>query len=980
MFRRIAPFPSVRGRRLVTNLPRLGMVLLALAGAAAAGPVATERHYLSGRGPDDAVEWDFKVSEGRRSGEWTKIRVPSVWEQQGFGTYNYGIRYYGKPNPPGIAREQGIYRHRFRVPREWQQRRVRLVFEGAMTDTHVRLNGISMGPAHQGGFYRFSHEITQWLVFGGENHLEITVDKESANSSVNLAERRADYWNFGGIFRPVWLEVLPARFIDRVAVDADADGSFLAEVHLGDAAAGAGTRVTAQVFDAAGAPAGEAFHAEVAPGSDRAVLRSTVRSPQRWTAETPTLYEARFTLHPAGDGGDIDSHQVTQRFGFRTFEVRAGEGLFLNGRRILLKGINRHSFRPETGRSLSREDNYEDARLLKELNLNAVRLSHYPPDPAFLDACDELGLYVINELGGWHGAYDTGVGRPLVRAMVTRDVNHPSILFWANGNEGGWNPELDPEFARWDPQRRPVLHPQQDHDGVETMHYRSYGETQEYLRGHDIYLPTEFLHGLYDGGHGAGLWDYWEMMRQHPRAGGGFLWVLADEGLVRTDQGGRIDTVGNYGADGIVGPHHEKEGSFFTVREIWSPVQVSLPGADGRVFQLPPDFDGALEVENRFDFTSLEQCRFRWELARFPGPETTKPGHQTLAAGELAGLAVAPGERGRLQLPLDGAWRDADALYVTAIDHLGAALWTWSWSRQPAGTVTEASARPAPGSAAPRVTETTDAWLIQAGEVEWRFSKSTGELAGVRRAGGPLSLGAGPRFIAARRGDRSVDGWIDAEAAKGADRVYRDISPESRLRELSVRADGAAARVQARYDGALRTTEWVLRGDGRAQLDYTYQYDGVVELMGVHFAYPEEQMREVRWLGRGPYRVWQNRRHGTVLDVWSNPYVDPVPGESFLYPEFKGYFEAWHWATFLTSEGRFTLTNRTPGSFLGLYTPRDGRDALLYTLPATGLGVFDVIPAVRNKVNATDLIGPSSLPQRVSGLRRGSLEIDLRER
>ena len=113
----------------------------------------------------------LQISDGRRSGEWTKIRVPSVWEQQGFGTYNYGIRYYGKPNPPAIAREQGIYRHSFEVPAEWQHRRVRIVFEGSMTDTHVRLNGISMGPAHQGGFYRFSHDITQWLKFGGTNQL-----------------------------------------------------------------------------------------------------------------------------------------------------------------------------------------------------------------------------------------------------------------------------------------------------------------------------------------------------------------------------------------------------------------------------------------------------------------------------------------------------------------------------------------------------------------------------------------------------------------------------------------------------------------------------------------------------------------------------------------------------------------------------------------------------------------------------------------
>jgi hypothetical protein len=1058
-------------------------ILFALGGAAVGGaqPLETEIRFLSGRGPEDAVEWEFMVSDGRRAGERTKIRVPSVWEQEGFGTYNYGIRYYGKSNPPGIAREQGKYWHAFEVPAEWQHRRVKIVFEGAMTDTHVRLNGISMGPPHQGGFYRFSHEITQWLKFGGTNQLEITVDKESANESVNMAERRADYWNFGGIFRPVWLEVLPAQFIERVAIDARADGEFRADVYFGDAVAGDRiARVTGQILDATDAAVGEAFAAEVAPGTDRVTLRTRIDSPRTWTAETPHLYRVRVTLSLGESGATVGAagaasageragdrspalaanagrhgrdargtaahgqdahatgepvHVVTERFGFRTFEVREGEGVFLNGRRILLKGINRHSFRPETGRTLSRKNNYDDVRLIKAMNMNAVRLSHYPADPAFLEACDELGLYVLNELGGWHGAYDAGAGRPLVRSLVTRDVNHPCVIFWDNGNEGGWNPELDGEFHRWDPQKRPVLHPQKKFSGVETMHYRSYGEVQEYLRGREIYLPTEFLHGLYDGGHGAGLWDYWEMMRRHPRSGGGFLWVLADEGIMRTDQSGRIDTAGNYGADGIVGPHHEKEGSFWAVKEIWSPVQVwvkegNQPGsttpatdADRRIVAgvadpgmgrraaksgtaqsgtgvlpvgsersmgilpmgsdnigvspmllharttLSPDFDGTLGVENRYDFLSLDACRFTWALARFPLPDDRRAGQSVTASGEVRGPAVAPHDAGELRLPLPSNWREADVLYVTAQAPNGDEVWTWSWSCRTDTT-------DVPGSHERErvdIRENSADWRITAGSLELRFDKGTGELAGARRGSQTLSLGRGPRFIAARRGDRSLDGWVAENASKGGDRVYRDVASESALTALRVRADGEDAVVEADYFGPLRQTRWRITPSGVVQLDYAYGYDGVVELLGVHFAYPEDQMRSIRWLGRGPYRVWQNRLHGTRLGVWENNYNDSIPAESFVYPEFKGYFADWRWATFHTSAGVMTFVNRTPGSYLGVLTPRDGRDALLFTLPETGIGVFDVIPAIRNKVNATDLIGPSSQPQRVSGERRGRL-------
>ena len=939
-----------------------------LAGLAATGPVnlagavepTTDRVYLSGRGSDDAVEWEFFCSEGRRSGEWATIPVPSCWELQGFGTYQYGIGYYGKPRSPGIAREQGKYRHAFNVPAEWSGKRVQIVFEGVMTDAAVTVNGASAGPKHQGGFYRFRNDITDLLKYGAENVLEVTVDKESADDSVNLAERRADYWNFGGIFRPVFLEVRPARFIARTAIDAQADGHFRADIFLGNAAAPQ-TEVVAQIVDAAGQAVGKEFSAGTRAGDDRVTVATRIDGPRHWTAETPALYLVRFMLREKGEV----RHIVTERFGFRTFEVRASDGLYLNGRRILLKGVNRHSFWPETGRTLSRERNYADVRLMKELNLNAVRMSHYPPDPEFLDACDELGLYVLDELGGWHGRYDEGVGRKLVAGLVQRDVNHPSIIFWDNGNEGGWNVALDGEFARWDPQQRPVLHPQQTLSGIDTMHYRSYGETQEYLRQPEIFMPTEFLHGLYDGGHGAGLWDYWEMTRNHPRAGGAFLWVFADEGVVRTDQGGRVDNVGNYGADGLVGPHHQREGSFYTVRQIWSPVQITI--AD-----LPKDFAGELPVENRYDFTSLDQCSFAWELARFPEPidPSAATGHEKIASGEMRGPAIAPQSAGGLRLPLPAKWRDANALYLTAKGPDGAALWTWAWNWAP---VTPAPAPTAGAKDAVALRESGGNTVVTSGTLEMRFAPATGRLIDVSVAGRAIPFGNGPRFIAARRGDRTLDGSVDPNAPKGVDRVYTEIATAERLLSFAARRDGGDVVVTADYFGALERVEWRIAPGGSVRLAYDYRYDGVVELMGVQFDHPESRVRGIRWLGEGPYRVWQNRIHGTTLDVWQNDYNDPIPGESFIYPEFKGYFQGWRWASFDTEDGRIAIGNESPGSFLGVYTPRDGRDALLYTLPQTGLAVFDVIPAVRNKVNATDLIGPSSQARRVSGVHHGAL-------
>ncbi|MGF7140576.1 glycoside hydrolase family 2 TIM barrel-domain containing protein [Roseimarinus sediminis] len=932
----------------------LGFLFFLQGTALLANEKETQIVYLSGTGSDDAVEWDFFCTAGRNSGHWTKIEVPSCWEQQGFGNYNYGVNFYGKATHPLIPTEQGMYKHRFNVPDEWRGKSIHLVFEGSMTDTRVVINGKSAGEVHQGGFYRFQYDITNYLKYGAENLLEVTVKKESDDESVNLAERRADYWNFGGIFRPVFLEVMPATYIDHTAIDAKANGAFLAEVHLGVAPTEPLT-VSAQLTDAAGKKIGNAFSASTRAASDKIVLRNHFEGMKTWTPETPELYFVQFKLEKNGE----ILHEVTERIGFRTIEIKEGDGIYINGARVNMRGVNRHSFRPETGRTLSKAANYEDVRLIKEMNMNTVRLSHYPADPEFLAACDELGLYVMNEVAGWHGRYNTAVGRKLVRETVQRDVNHPSVVFWANGNEGGWNVELDDDYHLYDPQKRPVVHPQQDMSGLETMHYRSYGQTQEYLRGEMIFFPTEFLHGLYDGGHGAGLYDYWNMMYDHPRCAGGLLWVLADEGVIRTDLGGKIDCDGNHGADGIVGPHHEKEGSFFTIKEIWSPVYIDME-------TLPANFDGNIPVENRYDFTNLNECTFQWKLLRFGQADEVET-REVVGEGTAKSPDIAPHAKGFVKVP--ASFSGADALHLTALGPDGKELFTWSWNLAPQqGVIAE---RTSEGEA---FVEFAGYYLkAQAGDLELRFDRDNGLLTSVIKGGKTISFGNGPRFVAQRRADRSPDGWVVEYETKGIDRLYEDISDQSKLTNIEYRNENGLAIIETEFFGPLKKVTWILNGDGQVQLDYTYEYDGVVELMGIQFDYPEEKMQAIRWLGEGPYRVWQNRVHGTVLDVWENDYNDPIPGETFEYPEFKGFFGNWRWASFKTDEGNIRIATSSFNNYLGVYTPRDGRDTPLYTFPETGIAVLDVIPALRNKVNATDLLGPSSKAHDVNGEQSGTI-------
>ena len=920
----------------------------------------TERQYLSGHGCDDTVEWDFFCTDGRNSGRWTKIGVPSCWELQGFGTYQYGISFYGKAFPEGIAGEKGMYKYEFEVPEEFRGKQVNLVFEASMTDTEVKVNGRKAGSKHQGAFYRFSYNVTDLLKYGKKNQLEVTVSKESENASVNLAERRADYWNFGGIFRPVFLEVKPAVNLRHIAIDAQMDGSFRANCYTN--ISGDGMSIRAQILDGKGKKLADTT-VPLKAGSDWTTLQLNVSAPALWTAETPNLYKAQFSL--LDKEGKVLHHE-TETFGFRTIEVRESDGLYVNGVRINVRGVNRHSFRPESGRTLSKAKNIEDVLLMKGMNMNSVRLSHYPADPEFLEACDSLGLYVMDELGGWHGKYDTPTGVRLIEGMIERDVNHPSIIWWSNGNEKGWNIELDGEFHKYDPQKRPVIHPQGNFSGFETMHYRSYGESQNYMRLPEIFMPTEFLHGLYDGGHGAGLYDYWEMMRKHPRCIGGFLWVLADEGVKRVDMDGFIDNQGNFGADGIVGPHHEKEGSYYTIKQLWSPVQVMNTAIDR-------NFDGKLSVENRYDYLNLNTCRFIWQQVKFPSvTDASNTTTRILKQGEVQGSDVAAHGVGVVDIKTS-ILPEADALFLTVIDKNGHELWRWTF---PVDKLNRETEQFSASSGRASYTETEKGITVKANGRTFVFSKEDGQLKDVSVNNRKISFANGPRFIGARRADRSLDQFYnhDDEKAKAKDRTYSEFTDAAVFTKLDVKEEGGNLVLTANYKlGNLDKAQWTIHPDGMATLDYTYNFSGVVDLMGICFDYPEEQVLSKRWLGAGPYRVWQNRIHGTQYDIWENDYNDPIPGETFTYPEFKGYFGSVSWMSIRTKEGTISLRNETPDSYIGVYQPRDGRDRLLYTLPESGISVLNVIPPVRNKVNSTDLCGPSSQPKWVDGPQTGRL-------
>lgn len=899
------------------KIPCIPTVLTSLVFAAslAASAQETQVQFLSGHGMDDAVPWKFFCTAGANSGFWTNLPVPSQWDVKGFGTLNY---YRDATNPPP---ESGLYEHEFTVPADWAGQRLFLVFEGSMTDTSAKLNGESVGPVHQGSFYRFKYEVTKLVKPGAVNKLEVRVDKHSANKSVNDAERTADYWVFGGIFRPVHLDAVPPQFIDRVAIDAKADGAFAMDVYADDAT-GADT-IEAQIKTLDGKSVGNLVSEKISGA--RTTLKAQIASPKQWTAETPNLYRVEVALKQNGKV----IHQTSERFGFRTMEVREGDGLYVNGRKVILKGATRHSFWPDSGRTLSEAVHRLDIEALKDANMNAVRMSHYPPDVQFLDLCDELGLYVLDELGGWHQHYATEVGTKLVEEMVTRDVNHPSILFWDNGNEGGWNTNLDDIFGLFDPQQRHVLHPWAVHGGLNTAHYKTYDQAKALVAGNTIYMPTEFEHGLYDGGAGAGLEDYWKLMMSSKIGAGGFIWSLVDEGVKRPDTG-KIDVAGNQAPDGIAGPYREREGSFYTVKQLWSPIQVTC---------VDP---GVFAIENHYSFTDANQCKFTRQILRYnPAGKPT-----VLKEEKLPVKSIPPGTRGREALMPAAIPPDADALSIRVDDPTGRELWTWVWPLHDIKTFGTT-----PGNSSPAtVTDAGEVFQLKAGNLTVGIDRLTGLLGSVERGGQKFSFANGPRAVVG----------------------------ESKLTGLETTTSGSGAMMTATYDGALKKVTWHLRGDGWLQCDYTYTATGSHEAIGVAFDYPEQFVTGKRWLGNGPYRVWKNRIPGTTLGVWENAYNNTITGyRDWVYPEFKGCFAYVYWMQLQTTQGLITAIPSRHDGFVQVLTPELPPAALVAktktTLPSAGLAFLDAIPPIGSKFHDARDIGPQSQPNIATGEYSGSV-------
>lgn len=911
-----------------------------------------ERVYLSGTGIDDTRTWDFYCTHGQNSGKWKPIEVPCNWELQGFGNYTYG-RWYTVPGEKP-SDEVGTYRHKFDVPKAWTGQRVKIFFDGVMTDVEVRVNGELAGEMHQGGFYRFDYDITDLLKFGRKNTLEVKVAKESANQSINAAERKADWWLYGGIYRPVWLEVVPQVHVSHFTLNADAEGRLNVALEMEGDATGYElvTSLTAlkdgRVMNDLSGNTEVSYRIE--NGNREQLFTTQWGSIRLWDTENPNLYVAKFQLKNR-EGKVVQTREF--RLGFRTIEFFPQDGLYLNGVKLVVKGINRHSFSVDGGRATSAAMSRQDAILIKQMNMNAVR-SHYPPDEHFLDMCDSLGLVYLDELAGWQDAYDSEVGAKLVREMVRRDVNHPCIILWCNGNEGGWNYDTDALFAKYDKlQKRHVIHPWADFDNLDTHHYPAYlTGVARFTNGYKVFMPTEFMHAMYDQGGGAGLRDFWDRWMTNPMFAGGFIWVFCDEAPKRSDKGGILDSDKSNAPDGVVGPRREKEGSFYAIRAQWSPIQL-------KPLLITSHFDGSFLLSNEYTYTNLKDCRMIYRVLKCDTPILhEEPVSIGLAEGEVTLPAIAPGETGKAYFELPANFADGDVLELEAFDKMGNSICTWTYPIRLVNQYFEHKMAQTPMTlqALPRAVAVKEGnnYVLRSSEVCVSFDASTGTI----------------NRLTSR--DREVP-FKDGPVAVGMKMRY-----EPSLSYIRDAEDGAI--FCAKYKGAADSIVWRLTDNGLLYMDAILLnrasggggfddafMDTEVYNLGLTFSYPESDCTGMRWMGRGPYRVWKNRVAGTNYGIWQKDYNNTITGETFenlIYPEFKGYHAHMYWATLESKEAQFTVYSRNDGIFYHIFTPEEPVGRAKQTMPDFPKGDISFlldIPAIAS-FKPIKQQGPNSQP------------------
>jgi len=821
--------------------------------------------------------WRFQLLNGKDSDQgtafsapsfkdqhWAEIPVPSHWDMLGFS----------EPHYAWTDDLRGLYRRQFTVPEAWSGRRVILRFEGALYGIELWVNGKPQGE-WASAFNPANFDITDALQ-PGENTLAVRVSTRPKGWQFDTN----DCWGLSGIFREVRLFSVPDTHVVRLHSHTAELTETHARVDLSVSLTGdlTGVTATARLLTASGnllAQTPLTLNAGLASGS------LCVSNPAPWTAESPVLHRLELRVQR----GDTQLQCLTQSLGLRRVDIVDGV-LRLNGRPLKLRGINHHDLWPEKGRVATEELLRRDLELIRQANCNFVRTAHYPPHPRLLELCDELGLYVMDEVPFGFGddllndaSYES-ILHTRARATVLRDENHACVIAWSVGNENPNTPltfstaakvkELDPS--------RPVCFPQigsyyAGHRGdlppwvdIAAPHYPTTSRVVDYSASADRpTIFTEYAHSL--GLASDFMETQWELIQASPRLAGGAVWMFQDQGIrralnaplseesrrlaVQPDAESIYDMNGNQGMDGIVYPDRTPQADFYEMRKVYAPVRLDL---EEKTFKTDSQ-TLSVTVKNRFDFRSLAGFRLRYELYR---------NRTRIASGDLPLDTPAHGES-RLSLPLTlPADAGKDLFFVSlSTAEAGRPALTERMFRiaDPCHNTAERLKALSLPSGKVHIKENERTVHLCHGQLQVEADKATGSLRLLSSTGdrliAQLQPHTGRRFTQAesmRRNNEKT--WDDVTSAAPSDiSVEAGMTPDgsARLVVHSRQSCGSAPDGAARFISGASTLVLTPQGTLDVSYDYTLQGpDGLVLEAGLALLAPT-QSTQLRWLGTGPY-------------------------------------------------------------------------------------------------------------------------------
>ena len=621
-----------------TMAPRAAFFAYETENLAKADQKARSERYLSLEG-----KWKFNFSKDHDKAprdfyslkyddsQWTDFPVPGILELNGYGDAIYSNNGYPwrtqfRPEPPFVEERNnytGSYRKMVTVPADWKGERIYLHVGSATSNLMVWVNGKFVGYSEDSKVSA-EFDLTKYLTPGKENLIAMQVMRWCDGSYLE----DQDFWRFTGIAREVYLYARPQAHIADLFITPDLvnnyqDGTL--EVKL-NAVGAKGETVMFSLKDKEGKEV--AAQTAKVGGNGEVKVNFNVKNPLKWTAETPNLYTLYTTLM---DGKQV-AEVVPQRVGFRKVEIKNAQVL-VNGQPVLFKGANRHELDPVTGYVVSMDRMLEDIRVMKELNINAVRTCHYPNDPRWYELCDIYGIYMVAEAnieshGMGYGDKTLAKEPTYEKAHLERNEsnikiykNHPSIIFWSVGNEAGYGPNFEKAYdlvKAYDPSR-PCQYEQAGQNGKTDIFcpmYYDYGGCEWYAKGDNPrpLIQCEYAHAM--GNSMGGFKEYWDMVRKYPKYQGGFIWDFVDQGLrVKNKQGKTIYAHGgdfgryptsdhNFNCNGIINPDRKPNPHANEVRYYYQNIWATAKDLKA----------GEVEVYNENFFKSLDDVELQWTL------------------------------------------------------------------------------------------------------------------------------------------------------------------------------------------------------------------------------------------------------------------------------------------------------------------------------------------------------------------------------